>query len=176
MNNAGQGSGTSKSLQILSARKSLISRWRGPGEILPGARYTYTVIAVFSQELGAMAFEVTDQIDPLHEMEARGSRITVLFRRDSSANAQVDSNTNWTSFATLFYEGPASIQIPYRMPHTKPIGAVNMISTGPFPLEISGMYSCIPPPIAPSMVPTTANQSPYPRMFLNVVTSYRFTL
>jgi hypothetical protein len=67
------------------------------------------VIAAFSQELGAMAFEVTDQIDPLHEMEARGSRITVLFRRDSSANARVDSNTNWTSFATLFYEGPASI-------------------------------------------------------------------
>ena len=62
------------------------------------------------------------------------------------------------------------------MPHAKPIGAVNIISAGPFPLEIAGMYSCIPPPITPSMDPTTANQSPYPTMFLNVVTMCRFTL
>ena len=59
------------------------------------------------------------------------------------------------------------------MPHTKPIGPVNSIST--VPLGISVMYSCISPPqvpaSAPSMHPTTAHQSPYPAMFLNVVTT-----
>ena len=66
------------------------------------------------------------------------------------------------------------------MPHTKPIDAVNIIGTGPFPIEIPGMYSCISPPSAPtsdpSMHPTTANQSPYPAMFLSVVTICRVTL
>src|SRR6267143_3293574 len=73
-----------------------------------------------------------------------------------------------------------SFQLPYMMPHTKPIVAVNIISTGPSPIEISGMYSCISPPKAPtsppSMHPTTANQSPYPTMFLSVVTICRLTL
>jgi len=60
------------------------------------------------------------------------------------------------------------------MPHTKPIGVVNIISIGPFQLEIPAIYASIPPPItltsAPTMHPTAANQSPYPAMFLSGVT------
>lgn len=67
-------------------------------------------------------------------------------------------------------------QIPYRMPHTKPIGAVNMNRTGPFQLEVPDRDSCIPPPTPPSMAPTTANHSPYPAMSLRVITIYRITL
>ena len=61
------------------------------------ATHIHTVAPAFTEELDTMAFEVTDQIDPFHEMEARGLRITVLFPRDSSANARLDSNTNWTA-------------------------------------------------------------------------------
>ena len=68
-----------------------------------GGRFTGRAVDVhamtpsFTEELDTMAFEVTDQIDPFHEMEARGSRITILFRRDSSASARLDSNTRWTA-------------------------------------------------------------------------------
>jgi hypothetical protein len=34
-----------------------------------------------------MMFRVADQIDPFHEIEARGSRIMVLFRRDCMSAA-----------------------------------------------------------------------------------------
>ena len=53
-----------------------------------------TVIAAFPKKLNAVAFEMTDQIDPLYEIEARGSRITVKLRRPSSASARFDSNTS----------------------------------------------------------------------------------
>ena len=59
-----------------------------------GTVYIHTVTAAFTEKLGAMAFQVTDQIDPLHEIEASGSRITVLFWSDSSASARFDSKTN----------------------------------------------------------------------------------
>ncbi len=80
---------------VLLARKSLISRWRGTVDVLPAERFTvHTVIPAFTEELDTVAFEVTDQVSPFHEIEARGSRITVLFRRDSSVNARLDSNTS----------------------------------------------------------------------------------
>lgn len=89
------GFGTSKSLQIFSARESLISQWRGMVEIFARrAVDVHAVTAAFPQELDAVAFEVTDQVDPLHDMEARGSRITVLFRSVSSVSVWVDSKTN----------------------------------------------------------------------------------
>lgn len=56
-----------------------------------------TVTAALAEELDTMTLKMTDQVDPLHEMEARGSRITVLFRRDSSASARFDSKTSWTA-------------------------------------------------------------------------------
>lgn len=49
---------------------------------------------VFTKELDLVALEVTNRVDPFHEMEARGSRITALLPRDSAANARLDSNTN----------------------------------------------------------------------------------
>ena len=61
------------------------------------AIHVHAVTASFAEELNTMEFEVTDQIDPFHEMEAKGSRITVLLRRDSSASARFDSNTSWTA-------------------------------------------------------------------------------
>ncbi len=45
-----------------------------------------------------MAFGMTDQVDPFHEMEASGSRLTILFLRYSSARARLDPNTNGTAF------------------------------------------------------------------------------
>ena len=60
-------------------------------EVLPAI---HAVTATFTKKLDAMAFQVADQIDPLHEMEASGSRITVLFWSDSSASARFDSKTN----------------------------------------------------------------------------------
>ena len=56
-----------------------------------------TVTAAFTQKLDTVTFEVTDQIDPLHEIEARGSRITVLLRSVSSTSARLDSKTSWTA-------------------------------------------------------------------------------
>jgi hypothetical protein len=67
------------------------------GRFTGSAVDVHAVTTAFTEKLDPMAFEVTDQIDPFHEMEARGSRITVLFRRDSSASARFDSNTNWTA-------------------------------------------------------------------------------
>jgi hypothetical protein len=51
----------------------------------------------FTKKLDTMTFQVAGQIDPFYEIEARGSRITVLFRRDSSASARFDFNTSWTA-------------------------------------------------------------------------------
>ena len=70
---------------------------RNCGDITGGPVDVHTVMTALAKKLDAVAFEVTDQIDPLDEMEARGSRITVLFWRDSSAYARLDSNTNWTA-------------------------------------------------------------------------------
>jgi hypothetical protein len=61
------------------------------------AIHVHAVTVSFAEELNIMEFEVTDQIDPFHEMEAKGSRITVLLRRDSSVSARFDSNTIWTA-------------------------------------------------------------------------------
>lgn len=58
------------------------------------AVHKHAVTAAFPEKLDAVAFKMTDKIDPLHEMEASGSRITVLFLRPSSANARLDSSTN----------------------------------------------------------------------------------
>jgi hypothetical protein len=52
------------------------------------------VVAALPQQLYTVAFEVTDQIDPFHEIEASGSRITVLLRSVSSTRARVDFKTN----------------------------------------------------------------------------------
>ncbi len=57
----------------------------------------HAVTSSFPEELDTMAFEMTDQVDSFHEMEASGSRITTLFRRDSSAKARLDSKTSWTA-------------------------------------------------------------------------------
>jgi hypothetical protein len=57
----------------------------------------HRVTSAFTEKLDTMMFQVADQLDPFHEIEARGSRITVLFRRDSSASARFDSNTSWTA-------------------------------------------------------------------------------
>ena len=62
-----------------------------------GTVHIDAVIASLPQELDTVSFEITDQIDPFHEMEASGSRITTLFRRVSSANARFDSKTSWTA-------------------------------------------------------------------------------
>ena len=35
--------------------------------------------SAFTEELNTVPFKVADQVDPLHEIEAIGSRITVLF-------------------------------------------------------------------------------------------------
>ena len=51
-------------------------------------------MAALAEKLNPVAFEMTDQIDPFHEIEASGSRITVLFRSASSASARLDSKTN----------------------------------------------------------------------------------
>jgi len=59
--------------------------------------HLHRVTSAFTEKLDTMTFQVADQIDPFHEIEARGSRITVLFRRDSSASARFDSNTSWTA-------------------------------------------------------------------------------
>src|SRR4029077_17281353 len=81
-----------------------------------GGRFTGRAVDVhamtpsFTEKLNTMAFEVTDQIDPFHEIEASGSRITILFRRDSSANARLDSNTSWT--ASLTFVRASSILSP----------------------------------------------------------------
>lgn len=49
------------------------------------------------ETLDAVSFEVTDQIDPFHVIEAIGSRITDLLRSISSASARLDSKTSWTA-------------------------------------------------------------------------------
>jgi len=67
------------------------------GRFAGSAVDVHTVTPAFTKDLYTVAFEVTIQIDSFHEMEARGSRITVLFPRDSSANARLDSNTSWTA-------------------------------------------------------------------------------
>ena len=70
----------------------------GDGRRLAGrAVHIHRVTPAFTKKLDTMTFQVADQIDPFHEIEARGSRITVLFRRDSSVSARFDSNTSWTA-------------------------------------------------------------------------------
>ena len=59
--------------------------------------YVDAVTLAFTQKLDAVSFKVTDQIDPFHEIEAIGSRITDLLRSISSASARLDSKTSWTA-------------------------------------------------------------------------------
>ena len=46
------------------------------------AVHIHRMTSAFTEKLDTMMFQVADQIDPFHEIEARGSRIMVLFRRD----------------------------------------------------------------------------------------------
>ena len=50
-----------------------------------------TMASALTKKLNAVAFKMADQLDPLHEIEASGSRITVLFTSASSASARLDS-------------------------------------------------------------------------------------
>lgn len=53
-----------------------------------------TVVTTLTKELNTMTFKMANQIDPLHEMEASGSRITILLRSVSSASARLDSKVS----------------------------------------------------------------------------------
>ena len=62
-----QNATTSGSLQILRARKSLISRCRGTVDALPLARLTYTeCFAPSRRRAQSMLFQVPDQLESLH--------------------------------------------------------------------------------------------------------------
>src|SRR5215210_2976883 len=82
---------------LLSEEVVDLSMTRDGGCPAGGSVHLHAVTSSFSKKLYAMTFEVPDQIHPLHEMEASGSRITTLLRRDSSASDRFDSNTNWTA-------------------------------------------------------------------------------
>ncbi len=43
--------------------------------------YVNAVIAALAKKLGTVMIKVADQIDPLREIRARGSRMTVLLRK-----------------------------------------------------------------------------------------------
>lgn len=71
-----------------------LSMARNGGRFAGSAIHIDTVTSAFAEKLDTMAFKVTDHIDPFHEIGARGFRVTVLFRRDSSARARFDSSTS----------------------------------------------------------------------------------
>jgi hypothetical protein len=56
--------------------------------------HVYAVIATLTQELGTMTFQMADQVDPLHEIRASGSRMTGLSRKVSSTSARFVSKTS----------------------------------------------------------------------------------
>ena len=74
---------------LLIFKRSACPVFVGPNRVQAGQN-----LLKVTKELDTIAFEVPNQINPFHEMEARCSRITVLLPRDSSANARLDSNTS----------------------------------------------------------------------------------
>lgn len=82
----------------LLCKKVINLSMTGNGRCFAGrAVYIDAVIATLAKKLDIVMFEVADQIDPLHEIRARGSRMTVLSRRLSSANARLATNTSSTA-------------------------------------------------------------------------------
>ena len=93
----GGGGSRSISSHLLSKEVVDLSMARNCRCFTSGSVDVDAVTTAFTQELDTVAFAVTDQIDPLHEIEARGSLITVLLRSVSSTSARLDSKTSWTA-------------------------------------------------------------------------------
>ncbi len=89
------GLGISRSRQILLAKISLISSWRGTAETFFWRGFTHGVLAALAEFLATVFFQMADQLPPLHKAPSdTGSLMTSASCRSLSASSRFASKTN----------------------------------------------------------------------------------